>query len=321
MKSAEQIAIRELETEIRDFISHPRQQRPLLQDKAQWNVLCSSLDILGDTELAIESYLALPEGDDVGTRYLLVYGILQVLFVQQDAIEALVKSFGLPYQPDATLVEIREIRNKTTGHPTKRGNARASKHRPQTSHFLARYSIRKSGYKLMTSFPDRQSQFDDVDILDLIIKQRAEVKKVLEQVWSALKAEEMEHRDKFKGERLTDHFPPTTDYMISKVAEACDSDSASALPMGDAALSTIQEHIVAFKQALENRGILNDLSDLKYEFAEIEYPLEELDRFLRCQSVLDRRGAAIFAFFVRHKLQDLERAAKELDEEYNSDEV
>jgi hypothetical protein len=152
MESAEQIAIRDLETKIRDFISHPRRQDPLLQDKPLWNVLCSSLDILGDTELAIESYLALPEGDDVGTRYLLVYGILQVLYVQQDAIEDLVKSFGLAYKSDSALVEIRDARNKTTGHPTKRGNARTSKDGQQTSHFLARYSIRKSSYKLMTSF-------------------------------------------------------------------------------------------------------------------------------------------------------------------------
>jgi hypothetical protein len=42
-------------TEIRDFIFHPRRQDPRLQDKPLWTVLCSSLDILGDTELAIES--------------------------------------------------------------------------------------------------------------------------------------------------------------------------------------------------------------------------------------------------------------------------
>jgi hypothetical protein len=131
----------------------------------------------------------------------------------------------------------------------------------------------------------------------------------------------MKHREKFKGERLADHFPPTSNYMMSKIAQACSSDLPSALPMGDAALKTIQEHISEFKKALEKRGILNDLSHLKYKFAEIQYPLEEIDRFLHGQSVLDGRGASIFAFFVGHKLQALEQAAKELDEEYNSAEV
>jgi hypothetical protein len=173
----------------------------------------------------------------------------------------------------------------------------------------------------MTTFVDRQAEFQDVDILDLVGKQRVEVQRVLEQVWAALKAKEMEHRNKFKGERLADHFPPTTDYMMSKIAEACFSNSASALPMGDAALQTVRKYIAEFKQALEKRGILNDSNDLKYEFAEIQYPLEELERFLRGQSVLDGRGAAIFAFFARHKLQDLEQIATELDQEYSSEEI
>ena len=56
-------------------------------------MLCSSLDAIGDTELAIEAYLAgetqsqeLEQNaktlKDAGYLYLSLYGILQVLFAQ-----------------------------------------------------------------------------------------------------------------------------------------------------------------------------------------------------------------------------------------------
>ena len=189
--------------------------------------------------MAVESYLALPESDDVGARYLTVYLVLQVLYVQQNAIKELTRAFSLSYNPDPALEAIREIRNKTTGHPTRRGDAQSSKVGRQSSHFLARYSIRKGGYKLMTTYADGRTEFQDVDILDLVAKQRAEIRSTLERVCEALKAKEMTHREQFKGEKLVDHFPPGTGYMMSKIAEACYNTSPSAVPVGDAALKTI----------------------------------------------------------------------------------
>ena len=47
-------SISELETEIRNFINRPRRQHELLADRATWNTLCSALDVIGDTEVALE---------------------------------------------------------------------------------------------------------------------------------------------------------------------------------------------------------------------------------------------------------------------------
>jgi hypothetical protein len=187
--SRHRTAIRDLEVQIREFVSHPPRQDRLLSDKPLWNILCSALDVLGDTQLAVESYLALPETDDTGTRYLLTYGILQVLFVQQDAVRHLLDVFELKYDTDPVLEAIREVRNKTTGHPASRP-PRKSKHAEPSSHFLVRNSLRKGGYRLMTSYPERKPDFEDVDILELIVKQRAEVRTALEQIWAALNADD-----------------------------------------------------------------------------------------------------------------------------------
>ncbi len=87
----EWLAIQEIEDKIRDFINHPRRQKPLLRDKPKWHILTSGLDVLGDTQLAIAAYLSAKPTKDAGTCYLLMYGVLQVLFVQQDAARNIAK--------------------------------------------------------------------------------------------------------------------------------------------------------------------------------------------------------------------------------------
>lgn len=70
-----------LEQQIRGFINNPRKKYALLQDTAAWNMLCSCLDLIGDTELAIAVYDQAQHPESEGGKYLLVYGILQTLFL------------------------------------------------------------------------------------------------------------------------------------------------------------------------------------------------------------------------------------------------
>jgi hypothetical protein len=93
-------SIDELEQQIRDFINNPRKRHALLQDTAAWNMLCSCLDTVGDTELAISSYEQSSNPPAVGDTYLLAYGILQELFIQQDAVENLCQALAIDYVPD-----------------------------------------------------------------------------------------------------------------------------------------------------------------------------------------------------------------------------
>ena len=75
-----------LEQELREFINHPRRQAGLLSDVASWNIICSALDVVGDTELALDAYLNLQQLSTDGEKYLMVHGVLQVMEVQQDAV-------------------------------------------------------------------------------------------------------------------------------------------------------------------------------------------------------------------------------------------
>ena len=81
---------------IRSFITHHRRPAALLTSVADWNTLCSSLDVIRDTELAFDAYSDCSAVSDVGRRYLLVYGVLQGLLIQQDAVKKVCETFQSP---------------------------------------------------------------------------------------------------------------------------------------------------------------------------------------------------------------------------------
>jgi hypothetical protein len=85
-----QLNVQELVSWVRDFIQHPRRLGPLIEDEPGWNVLTSAMDLISDTEEAIESYLA-NRDEAVGCRYLVLYGVLQAMYMQEDALEGLVR--------------------------------------------------------------------------------------------------------------------------------------------------------------------------------------------------------------------------------------
>ena len=86
--------------------------------------------------------------DGAGAIYILVYGVLQALGLQQDAVIHLAEALGMKYELDPLLKEVREVQNASIGHPTKRvGRARA--------HFICRISMTRAGFQLMTLYPEQ----------------------------------------------------------------------------------------------------------------------------------------------------------------------
>jgi hypothetical protein len=306
--------ISDLESKIRDIINNPRKQHALLQNTAAWNMLCSCLDVIGDTELSFDAYLRQREVKDNGEKYLLVYGALQALFIQQDAVKNLAEALSISYDPDPLLEHIREIRNDSVGHPTKRGGGVG-----RAFNFIVRVSLSHHGFTLMTTYPDGRTQFLDVSVPDLINKQRATLTKALADVVSKLEADEMEHRHKFKDERLQDIFPSTMGYYFEKISGACYGSELVALGAGVVGL--VLDCLEKFKAALQVRGTLKAYDSVTYYLDLIEYPLTELKKYFENSpdSILDGKSAYIFAFFAHKHIEMLQQIAKEIDEEYASE--
>ena len=164
--------IPEVETEIRDIISSPRRQFAIMQDRRAWYQLCAALDVLGDTQLAIDSFPSIASQSD-GELYLIIYGLLQAMFLQQDAVAHLAEAVNIPVTDHAGLKAVRDIRNDVVGHPTKRGGNNTF-----TTHTISRWSLSKVVFEVYSSDKDAKSfRQRAIAIDELIENQRAGIEK------------------------------------------------------------------------------------------------------------------------------------------------
>jgi hypothetical protein len=305
--------IQDLESKIRNLINRPRRQYKILQDTSAWNQLCSCLDVIGDTELAISAYYdAIPK--NISETYLLVYGILQTLFLQQDAVRNLCEALALRYNPDPRLHEIREIRNESVGHPTKRDFKKNT-----TWNFISRATLSKNGFQLMvTSVDSNLPKFKNIDLLEIIKTQSAKVADVLSSILKSLEDEENEHKAKFMSQILLEIFPSTLGYSFSKISETIHGSMPNELGSGH--LTLIKDIIEQFEEALIEREVIPANDFIKYDIDQLRYPISELEKYFNDQSQtsLTSEGAYIFLFFIEKHAEKLKELAIEIDENYSS---
>ena len=127
------------------------------------------MDIIGDTDMAIASYRQLEPSDDLGILYLTTYGLLQVLFVQQDAIRHAAEAVDFNYAFSQELRDIREVRNCAVGHPARRD-------RPRTESFgINRTSLSQQGFTLYSFDWSQTAMRRSISFPELIDRQTEEV--------------------------------------------------------------------------------------------------------------------------------------------------
>lgn len=306
--------IRELESKIRDYINLPRRQLQIMKNTADWNKLCSALDLIGDTELAIEAYPTLYSNSNDGASYLIVYGILQTLLLQQDAAQHIADALGLEkIKRPKQLDEIRVIRNSAAGHPTSQKEKGAYK-----SCFITRFSLSPRSFQMViTSSDSLEHRSTTVNIPALLEIQKTYIAKLLKQVVDELKHQEMEHRSMYQSNKLQDIFPQTLSYHLSKIYEG--TFTPQVFKTGKSNLETVANVLKRFKNTLETRSEweVNDSIKCRYEY--IEYALEQLNQYFIGSSTFNNNDAYIFASFVDKQLNELIAITKEIDEEYESE--
>lgn len=306
---------------IREFISNPRRRYVLSKNRALWSQCCSCLDVIEDSELAIAAYSAEECGTSDGAHYLAVYGLLQALFLQQDAAINLCESFGIRETIDnyPRLKHIREIRSDSVGHPTKRDR---KKGQPTSYHFISRSTLSTAGFELLSYDADGKSEFRNISIPELIADQRQYVSDIINMVNDKLGKQEAAHKGRFRMEKLASVLPGTLNYHLGKVLLAASMEEDAVL--GQVNLQQVKDTLQSFGEALERRGIELDTYDcIKYAYELLEYPLDELETFFQSiksgsQSNIDVKTAYIFAFFVEKHVAKLKQMAQEIDEDYCS---
>ena len=95
---------------------------------------------------AVEYYSEQSYPEDTKGRYLYTYGLLQALFVQQDAVESINAVITDAQRVDwhalfPEAYNIREMRNDVVGHPTNRNNRKVFVRLSRSAYLLRNYNL------------------------------------------------------------------------------------------------------------------------------------------------------------------------------------
>ena len=301
---------------IRDLINSSHKQNILLQDNILWHMLCSCMDTIEDTELALESFLKLDtDSSDEGRIYLRIYGAMQALFVQQEAVKNLHESLQIPYTEDSSIEKIRHIRIDTAGHPTNRGNKKAF-------NFISRPTLTPNSFELLTFYRTNSgngelaSKRENINIPDLIATQKNVFMDVLNNIIKTLQEEEMEHRKRFSDKKLTEVFQHTS-YLFQKVLEATVAPDSPHVELVGVHVDQISKSVEAFKTGVKERDEPDD--NFTYRYENLDYAFRHIKAFFHApeETHIHREDAYILADFAKRQVEILEEIAQEIDERYS----
>lgn len=301
--------IRRLEDAVRDHINTHRYQAELLKDSSTWNQICSSLDVIGDTLYAIDSYVSTDFPEDTGLKYVYSYGLLQALFLQQDALRHLSEAFGFDYAANDTLLTIRTVRNASVGHPTQHKLKGIRYH-----NFISRITMSKQGFDLLRCYGSREYECIQVNLMALITDQLKGIKEGYEQIAQKLSEVDRMHKEKFKGTSISDIFHSAMSYCFGKIGEGL-SASGGHRKFSLLQLRSVKGTYEKFENALRER---NELSDyIEYDLKEYYHALKRLDSYLAGESTgMDESDARIYLSYLRHEHTRFVQIAQEVDDSY-----
>ena len=301
----------DIEKKVRDHINTHRYQKVLISELDNWSQICSSLDTLGDTGLALQSYFKSEYPTTAGLSYIYTYGLLQALFIQQDAMNHLSEAFDVSYELSEELKGIRAVRNASIGHPTKN---RVKK----TTYFnhISRISMNKGGFNLVRFYDEGESEFIDVDFVQIVETQLIGINKAYLSINEKLQEIDEKHRAKFMEKPLIDIFHSSMGYMFEKVGQAIYSPSSSNTDFGLSMLESIEKTYNEFQAALQERNELSDYS--QYDLDEYFHGIKRVKAYLTNSNAneFSESDARIYLYYLQKNNKNFESLAREIDESY-----
>lgn len=304
-----------IENDIREHINTTRYQNNLIKDGDNWNQICCSLDTIDDTNCAIISYVTTSYPSDTGLKYLFTYGLLQALFIQQDALSHLTSAFGIEYKKSDRIREIRELRNAAIGHPTKQTLNTPGGH--VHYNYISRITLDKSGFTLMRSYEQEKNSFIEVEFIPLINAQLLEVKNTYRKLANTLIEADRMHKEKFKDNSLVEIFHSGMRYSFEKIAEAIYAPNERNNSFGLSMLKAVIDVYSTFEAELKSRGDIssytqNDLDEYSHALSTLRAYLEDEETHL------SEKDAAIYYHYIQTQNDHFVKLAKEIDATYIS---
>lgn len=306
--------IDKIKTKIYKYINITRYQFSLIQDKRIWNQICSSLYVIDDTLLSMEDYVNNKFPDSDGLKYIFTYGILQSLFIQQDAIRNLAEAFKISFTYSELLIKIRDLRNSSIGHPTKQDTKKK-----RFYNYISRISLQKQGFTLQKADIEHGKDiFLEIDIINTIKTQLEEIIPLLRKISNTLIKNDQNHKRKYKGELMTSIFSNSINYYFEKVDETINSPKYGKKEYGLSMLELVEKDYNNFESELIKRNELPGNEILKYDITQYKHATNRLRDYLKGNSnQMVENDARIYLFYLREKHEEFLDIAKGYDIEYN----
>lgn len=175
------------------------------------------MDSIEDICGVIDAFINREDSKDWESQLLAIYGVLQAMFVQQDATKSLADALGQSFTKDwknhQYLKHIRELRNRSIGHPS---DYKATKANP--GGHISRPSISKFGMDLMI-VDGTNTKFHTVSIPDLVFNQCLELEKIINTIADSAIKDDIAFKETFKNDNLLEALNCSS-YYWQKIMEA-----------------------------------------------------------------------------------------------------
>jgi hypothetical protein len=280
--------------------------------------LWTSFDNIYDTQEAIQRFKV---GD---TGKLGVFGLLQAMAVQQDAIMHLQEAVGI--EPTRltdmpALQAIRDVRDETIGHPTStRKEGLKSNYAKGTITYSTMWAGNSQNlknnsleyYVWSSSGPERKS----AELDQAIVEQELQLNKVLQEVIDELTKQEKEHKLLFKDSGLKGVFKQV-DYYFSKLYSY-----EQTIVYSRSCFRSLKEQYEEFKKGILQRygkQALNDSQAVPGIFEECKKLDQVMDRIedrIMLEVGVDELELDIYIESAQNSFKQLENYAQETDNRF-----
>jgi len=282
-----------------------------IPNELKYNQTFTSIDLIEDSQIAIEEFESAKSLGKQGRSTLLIYGLLQSLFLQQDGLYHLYKcvvdenikqtDFFDTFSFDKN---IREVRNDIAGHPTNRKNIEF--------YFIAKGPISKDRFTYAGYTPEFRKV--EVDLKTFISKQSEftinVLQTVLDKILKKIEMKKDEHKNKALKEMIVG-----ADRNIQLIYRGIrDTDRNF---QGEWGISGVKNALDEIRIELNIRYNNNLPSGISEVFRLTDYIIARFNEWWTENNLLENNDAEIFLHSLGKQLDELKEMLIEIDEEFN----
>jgi hypothetical protein len=281
------------------------------RERTSWQMFYGATDALLDASMAAEAF-SRGVRSDPAIDLLICYGFLQALYIQQDAVWTLSRSVKLAWHPndDPRIKDIREIRNRLTGHP-----ALAEKLHPTSSAIIAYHDIRPTGFHGHIYF-ERGSEKAEINVATILADNEERLSIQMQKIEQKMDDQEAHFRSEHAKEPFSKNFGTGFDYLIERLCPDLKDDSRVIQSRGHAIM--IREKMNHLNSDISNRGFSSDATS--YHFGLIFTGLDLIEQIFEKEdcSTHDQNSLDLICTGFEKGIRELRSITDEIDAKLNS---